>query len=90
MGKDMFDVTLSVKRGIHMKGNSSITYQRAYWLFLVGSLLGLVLEGFWCMIKQGHWEMHVNFIWEPLCGIYGVGLMGCELGGSEICEEISL
>lgn len=63
-----------------MKGNSSITYQRAYWLFLAGSLLGLVLEGFWCLIKQGHWETHVNFIWEPLCGIYGVGLVGCYLG----------
>ena len=62
-----------------MKGNT-ITYQRMYWLFLAGSLLGLVFEGFWCLMKHGHWESHVNFIWEPLCGIYGVGAVGCYLG----------
>lgn len=62
-----------------MKENSNITYQKMYWLFLTGSLVGLALEGFWCLIKQGHWESHVNFIWEPLCGIYGVGAVGCYL-----------
>lgn len=63
-----------------MKENSGIICQKAYWLFLVGSLIGLLLEGFWCLVKHGHWESHVNFIWEPLCGIYGVGAVGCYLG----------
>ena len=63
-----------------MEGNSNITYQKVYWLFLAGSLIGLVLEGLWCLVRQGHWESHVNFIWEPLCGIYGVGVVGCYVG----------
>lgn len=63
-----------------MKGNGNITYQKIYWLFLAGSLIGLLMEGFWCLIRHGHWESHVNFIWEPLCGIYGVGAVGCYLG----------
>lgn len=65
-----------------MRDKSNITYQKMYWLFLAGSLIGLVLEGFWCLMKYGHWENHVNFIWEPLCGIYGVGAVGCYLGAS--------
>lgn len=70
----------AILNGVSMEKNGNITYQKVYWLFLAGSLIGLVLEGFWCLVKQGHWESHVNFIWEPLCGIYGVGAVGCYLG----------
>ena len=52
-----------------------ISYQVIFWLFVIGSLAGVVLEGIWCLLKYGHWETHVVTVWEPLCIIYGFGLV---------------
>lgn len=63
-----------------MEKRYKISYQKIYWLFIFGGLFGLVLEGFWCLIRHGQWENHMIFIWEPLCGIYGYGAAGCYIG----------
>ena len=52
-----------------------INYYKLFWLFLFGSLLGVILEGIWSIIRRGAWETHVITIWEPLCIIYGVGMI---------------
>lgn len=57
-----------------------ITYAKLFWLFIAGSLLGLVLEGFWCLFRYGQWETHVNTMWLPLCCIYGLGAAGVYAG----------
>ncbi len=50
-----------------------ITYQKLFWLFMIGSIIGVPLEGFCCLITKGHWETHVVTIWGPFCIIYGIG-----------------
>lgn len=62
-----------------VKPLSSIKYQTLFWLFMIGSVLGFVLEGLWCLIKTGHWEHHVATIWGPFCIIYGIGAVAAFL-----------
>lgn len=63
-----------------MRNLNKITYPKIFWLFLFGSLLGVLIEGFWCLIKYGCWETHVVTVFEPLCIIYGLGTAGCYVG----------
>lgn len=62
------------------KKSGGITYSKLFWLFIAGSLLGILLEGVWYLIKYDHWETHVTTMWIPLCGIYGLGAAGCYAG----------
>lgn len=50
-----------------------ITYQKLFWLFMIGSVVGIVAEGLWCILKKGTWEYHPATVWGPFCIIYGVG-----------------
>lgn len=50
-----------------------ITYQKLFWLFIAGSLLGVVIEGLFCLYSYGKWETHVVSVWGPFCIIYGFG-----------------
>lgn len=44
-----------------------------FWLFIFGSLLGVLLEGLFCLFRKGAWETHVVSVWGPFCIIYGLG-----------------
>ena len=50
-----------------------ITYQKLFWLFLIGSVVGIAAEGLWCILTKGTWEYHPATVWGPFCIIYGVG-----------------
>ncbi|MDD6021502.1 MAG: putative ABC transporter permease [Acutalibacteraceae bacterium] len=54
-----------------------ITYPKLFWLFLFGSLIGVLIEGLWCLVRYKHWETHVVTVFEPLCVLYGFGMVGC-------------
>ena len=64
---------------IRNKKNEYITYSNMFWLFIVGSLLGVLLEGTFCFVKKGVWETHVVSMFLPLCVLYGMGAVGCYL-----------
>lgn len=53
-----------------------ITYKKLFWLFIIGSLLGVLLEGVFCRIRYGAWETHTVAVWGPFCIIYGIGAAG--------------
>lgn len=52
------------------------SYRELFWLFMIGNVLGVLLEGVWCLATKGQWETHTVSIWGPFCLIYGVGLVG--------------
>lgn len=56
--------------------DSELSYQNMFWLFMVGNMLGVLVEGIWCVFRWGHWETHVTFIWGPFNIVYGVGAVG--------------
>lgn len=55
--------------------NKKITYQKLFWLYMIGNVLGCILEGIWCIFKYGAWETHVVSMIGPFCLIYGVGFV---------------
>ncbi len=50
-----------------------VSYQDLFWLFMLGSAAGFVIEGIWCILKKGTWESHSATLWGPFCIIYGLG-----------------
>ncbi|MDE6398086.1 MAG: putative ABC transporter permease [Clostridiales bacterium] len=58
----------------------SLTYSNMLWLFVTGSLLGVVGEGLHSLVKRGYWETHVVSLGLPLCVLYGLGAVGCYIG----------
>ena len=58
----------------------SLTYQEVFWLFMTGSILGVVIEGCWCYFRHGKWETHVVALWGPFNIVYGFGIIAFYLG----------
>ena len=60
-------------------GFPKISYTNLFWLFMLGSVAGFVLEGLWCILMEGHWENHSATVWGPFCIIYGIGAAAVSL-----------
>ncbi|MBQ9899076.1 MAG: putative ABC transporter permease [Ruminococcus sp.] len=55
------------------KTERRVTYPRLFWLVIIGSVLGVIIEGVWYYFMHDRWETHVVTIWGPFCLIYGLG-----------------
>lgn len=64
-----------------------IQYSKLFWLFFFGSLLGVLIEGLFCLIRLGHWETHVVSVWGPFCILYGLGAAGFYVIGILLWER---
>lgn len=53
-----------------------------FWGF---SLLGVLIEGVFCLIRYKHWETHTVTLWGPFCIIYGMGATCFYIGS--VCFE---
>ena len=83
-------------RGDHMEkqekksaSGRQITYPHLFWLFIIGSVIGVIIEGVWYYFMHDRWETHVVTIWGPYCIIYGLGAAGyyagnCAMKGKNI------
>ncbi|MFR1518689.1 MAG: putative ABC transporter permease [Clostridia bacterium] len=60
--------------------NQQIIYADLFWLFIAGSLLGVLIEGVFCVFRYGHWETHTVAVWGPFCIIYGIGAVVLYIG----------
>lgn len=49
------------------------SYPILFWLFITGSLLGVLMEGIWHFLHHGTWAYRVATLYGPFCIIYGVG-----------------
>lgn len=68
-------------------GRCYINYQNMFWLFMIGNIVGFVLEGVFCVFKYGHWESHVVTIWGPFCMIYGIGAVVMYVGAALLRDK---
>lgn len=50
-----------------------ITYDKLFWLFLIGSVAGVVIEGVFTLVTKGHWESHVVSVFGAFNILYGFG-----------------
>jgi Predicted membrane protein len=44
-----------------------------FWILVLFSIGGFLIESFWCLIKNGYIESRKGLIFGPFCPIYGVG-----------------
>lgn len=56
-----------------LEAKSALTYDKVFWLFMIGNLLGVVIEGTFCAIAKGHWETHVVSVIGHFNILYGSG-----------------
>lgn len=50
-----------------------LTYFKLFWIFVVGSVFGLVVETVFHLIVFGGYESRAGLVWGPFSPIYGVG-----------------
>ncbi len=48
-----------------------VDYVTMFCLFMCGNLLGVLMEGVFCVFRYGHWETHVVTVWGPYNLLYG-------------------
>ena len=46
---------------------------RIFWLFMIGSLIGCIVETIVAIVQKGHFEFRQGVIYGPLIPIYGIG-----------------
>lgn len=56
-----------------------LSFSKLFWLFLIGSVFGTILETFWCIIMEGHFEMRVGLVLGPFIPVYGGGAVAITL-----------
>lgn len=55
-------------------------FYKLFWLFLIGSFLGVVFEILWCLLTRFHYESRVGLIYGPFNLVYGFGAIAIALG----------
>lgn len=51
-----------------------VTYPAFFWLFMLGNVVGVIVEGIWCELRYGKWETHTVALWGPFNIVYGIGV----------------
>lgn len=64
-----------VKRKESKTKNSEITYDKLLFLFVFGCVIGVLMEGTFCLITKGHWESHVVSVFGAFNILYGAGMV---------------
>lgn len=88
-------ITLAIKRQTERRAErkdapaasapeKAITYTKLFWLFLVGSVAGVIIEGLFCLITKGHWETHVVSVLAPYNMLYGLGVVLFYIGAVKL------
>ena len=56
-----------------------LSFSKLFWLFVIGSFFGTVLETFWALFAEGRFEMRVGWVFGPLIPVYGGGAVAITL-----------
>jgi len=50
-----------------------LNFFNLFWVFMVGSVVGLVLEDIYHVAVYGEWQSRIGLLWGPFSPIYGMG-----------------
>lgn len=64
-----------------------ITYSSLFWLFMLGSIIGFILEGLWSILRGRGWENHSATVWGPFCIVYGLGAVALYVAAAFISKR---
>ncbi|MCQ2485082.1 MAG: putative ABC transporter permease [Clostridia bacterium] len=51
---------------------NNVKWSDLFWLFMVGNVSGVIIEGIISLFAKGHWENHVTLLWGPFNLVYGL------------------
>lgn len=68
-------------------GEKQLTYDKLFWLFILGSILGVIIEGVFCLVTRGHWESHVVSVIGAFNILYGLGAVLFYVGAVALKEK---
>ncbi len=57
-----------------------LNFTKLFWLFVIGSFFGTILETCWAFAEYGHFEYRVGLVYGPFIPIYGGGAVLITLG----------
>lgn len=52
---------------------SKLTFYELFWIFLIGSFFGWLVEGIYDLVVISEFRNHSSFIYGPIGGAYGIG-----------------
>lgn len=79
MGKDFSIYSTCNKENLNKqeyeekKLTKELILYKNFWLFVVFSIIGVVIESIWCFLNHGYFESRQGLIYGPISQIYGFG-----------------
>ena len=67
------DVDITEDESAYRKAYMPMNVFNLLWLFVVGSVVGLLLETVWHLVFFGEWQDRAGLVWGPFSPIYGTG-----------------
>ncbi|MEG0295952.1 MAG: putative ABC transporter permease [Clostridium sp.] len=55
------------------KIEEKLGYQKIFWIFVIFSIIGFILETVWCFISDGYFESRKGLVYGPFSQVYGFG-----------------
>lgn len=52
---------------------------KLFWIFLIGSVVGCLVETVVCIVQKGHFEFRQGLLYGPFIPVYGIGAVVYEL-----------
>ena len=52
---------------------SGLCFTKLFWIFMIGNVVGFLLETFWAFFVQRRIELRVGLVWGPFIPVYGFG-----------------
>lgn len=68
------------------RNNPEITYDKLLLLFMIGCVVGVLMEGTFCLLWKGHWESHVVSVFGAFNILYGTGVVLFYVGSVKLKE----
>lgn len=60
--------------------SQGLGFYKLFWIFLAGSVLGVVVETLWCLASRHHYENRTGLLYGPFSPVYGIGAVALAVG----------
>ena len=68
----------------------TLTFGKIFWIFFIGCFLGVVIETFWCILRNRRYESRTGLIYGPFNLVYGIGAVIMTFSLSWLTEQRDL
>lgn len=74
-------VQTKVHRSVPKREKNSVSFAyglgfyKLCWIFIVGSVIGYVVEMLWCYVHNGYFESRQGLLYGPFSPVYGLGAL---------------